>query len=211
MLDRSRCESCGAALGPRDLIPLLSYAMLRGACRRCRAPIDPFHWRVELAALAVPVCAAAAGIGGPAIWPVCGLGWALLALAWIDAEGMFLPDALTLPLIPAGLLFTWWMAPEALADHALAAVLGWAGLRLVALLYRQLRGREGLGQGDAKLLAALGAWVGLAELPAVLLGAALAGLAWALLLRLRGASLNLATALPFGPFLALSGWVVLWF
>jgi leader peptidase (prepilin peptidase)/N-methyltransferase len=162
-----------------------------------------------LAALLIPVSAATMGIAGSALWAVCAAGWVLLALGWIDWNCMILPDVLTLPLIVAGLLATWWLEPFALTDHALAAALGYTALRGLALLYRRLRGRDGLGEGDAKLLAALGAWVGLDNLPSVVLGAALAGLAWAGLLRLRGAALTGSTALPFGPFLALSGWVVL--
>ena len=208
-LARSHCERCNATLAARDLVPLLSYAMLRGRCRSCVAPIAPFHWQIELAALLVPGSALLAGVSGPVLWATSGAGWALLAVAWIDASTMTLPDALTLPLIPAGLLATWWLAPEALTDHALAAALGYTALRAVALAYRWVRGRDGMGEGDAKLLAAVGAWVGLAALPAVLLGAALAGLGWALLLRLRGAALTASTALPFGPFLALAGWIVL--
>ncbi len=209
LLGRSQCDHCGAPVPAHDLLPLLSYAVLRGVCRRCAAPIHPFHWRVELAALAVPVSALAAGWAGPALWAACGLGWTLLALAWIDCNGMILPDGLTLPLIPAGLLATWWLDPGGLPDHALAAALGYTAFRAIALLYRRLRGRDGLGEGDAKLLAALGAWVGLGGLPPVLLAAALAGLGWALLLRLRGTALSLTTALPFGPFLALAGWAVM--
>ena len=166
-------------------------------------------WRVVLAALLIPISAASMGVAGSGLWAVCAAGWVLLALAWIDWNCMILPDALTLPLVVAGLLATWWLEPFALTDHALAAALGYTALRGLALLYRRLRGRDGLGEGDAKLLAALGAWVGLDNLPSVVLGAALAGLAWAGLLRLRGAALTGSTALPFGPFLALSGWVVL--
>lgn len=209
VLTRSQCEQCRAPIAAHDLVPLLSYAVLHGACRRCAAPIDPFHWRVELAALAVPLSAAACGLTGPALWAACGLGWTLLALAWIDGHGMVLPDALTLPLIPAGLLATLWLNPGGLADHALAVALGYTAFRLVAWTYRRLRGWEGLGEGDAKLLAALGAWIGLGGLPAVILVAAVAGLLWALLVRLRGAAMGLTTALPFGPFLALAGWAVL--
>ncbi len=208
-LGRSQCEHCAVTLASYDLVPLLSFAVLRGRCRGCKAAIAPFHWQVELAALLVPASALIAGLTGPPLWAACGAGWALLALGWIDCNTMTLPDALTLPLIPAGLLATWWLDAEALTEHALAAALGYTALRGVALLYRRLRGRDGMGEGDAKLLAALGAWVGLADLPTVLLGAALAGLAWALLLRLRGVALTASTALPFGPFLALSGWFVL--
>ena len=206
---RSACERCGVALGVRDLAPLLSYAALRGRCRRCGGAIDPFHWQVEVAAILVALSAVVAGLNGPFLWVACGAGWSLLALAWIDAETMLLPDALTLPLIPAGLLATAWLDGEQLLDHALAAAFGFASLRGIGALYRRLRGRDGLGEGDAKLLAAIGAWVGLAGLPTVLLGGALTGLLWALWLRVRGVQLSATTALPFGPFLALAGWVTL--
>ncbi|MDT7953042.1 MAG: A24 family peptidase [Acetobacteraceae bacterium] len=206
---RSCCEACGAPLGAPDLMPLLSYAALRGCCRRCKAHIAPFHWHVELAAVLVPLTAIAAGLEGSELWAASAAGWLLLALSWIDAEWMLLPDALTLPLLLGGLTAAWWFDAEVLADHALAALAGWFLLWALAALYRRVRGWEGLGAGDAKLLGALGAWVGLAGLADVLLGAALAGLAWAGLLRLRGRAVSATTALPFGPFLALSGWAVL--
>ena len=206
-LARSACEACAAPLGPAELVPLLSYLLQRGRCRHCRAPIAPFHWHIELAALAV---AAAALLLDPArVWPDCILGWTLLPLAWIDAQTFRLPDALTLPLIPAGLLLAWSDdGLPAAADHAAAAAAGFIAFRAVALAYRALRGRDGLGEGDAKLLAALGAWTGLAGLAPTILGAALAGLAAALLLRLRGQAVSAATPIPFGPCLALAGWIV---
>ena len=203
-LARSACDGCGAPIAFYDLVPLLSFAALRGRCRRCGGAIAPFHWHVELASVLVPLSALAAGLAGPALWAACAAGWTLLALGWIDADCMLLPDALTLPLLLAGLGASWWLLPEALADHALAAGLGWLSLWMLAWIYRRVRGREGLGEGDAKLLGALGAWVGLAGLPIVLLGAALAGL-----LRLRGEAIDASTALPFGPFLALAGWGVM--
>lgn len=206
---RSACETCGAPVAAYDLVPLLSFAALRGRCRRCAAAIAPFHWQVELAAVLVPVSALLAGLLGAPLWAACAAGWTLLALAWIDANCMLLPDALTLPLLLAGLAASWWLEPDALADRALAAALGWLALFLLAWAYRRLRGRDGLGDGDAKLLGALGAWVGLSGISTVLLGAALAGLLWAGLLRWRGAAIGAGTALPFGPFLALAGWVVL--
>jgi leader peptidase (prepilin peptidase)/N-methyltransferase len=209
VLARSACERCGTTVAAYDLVPLLSFAALRGQCRHCHAAIAPFHWQVEAAATLVPVSAELAGLQGPFLWAACFAGWSLLALAWIDARTMLLPDVLTLPLIPSGLLASAWLDPNQLTDHAIAAALGFGLLRGLDLLYRWVRGRQGLGEGDAKLLAALGAWVGIADLPTVLLGAALAGLLWALTLRLRGVPLSPTTAVPFGPFLALAGWAVL--
>lgn len=207
---RSRCESCGRTLGPAELVPLASYALLRGRCRGCAAPIAPFHPGVELAALAVALWAVLAADGAPParLWADLGLGWTLLALAWIDLEHGRLPDVLTLPLVVAGLLATWAVEPAALLDHALGAVLGYAAFALLTLAYRAWRGREGLGGGDAKLLAAAGAWVGWGGLDLVVVIGALAGLATALLLRRPGVPLGAATAVPFGPGLALGLWLV---
>jgi leader peptidase (prepilin peptidase) / N-methyltransferase len=205
---RSACESCGAALAARDLVPLGSFLALRGRCRSCAAPIAGFHPAVELAALGVACLAALAAHDDPVrLWIGCGLGWALLALAWIDWEHLLLPDAITLPLAPAGLAAALWLAPEALAARAAGAVLGYGAFRGFAWAYRRLRGREGLGQGDAKLLAAAGAWLGWEALPAVLLLAALVGLALAGALALRRGGLDPGARLPFGPCLALAFWL----
>ncbi len=216
-LARSACEGCGRTLPAQDLVPLLSFALLRGRCRFCRAGIARFHVWVELAAVAVAAWAMAAtgnvglqggGLqGGGPLWANCVLGWLLLALAWIDRDHLRLPDALTLPLVALGLLATWWLHPDAAADHALAAAAGYLAFRGVALAYRLLRQREGLGQGDAKLLAASGAWVGLAGLPTVVLGAAVIALSMTLAQRLfqRHAA---DTPIPFGPYLALATWLV---
>jgi len=215
-LARSACEGCGRTLPARDLVPLLSFAVLRGRCRFCRAGIARFHMWIELAAVAVAAWAMATanvglqgwGVqGGGPLWANCILGWSLLALAWIDRDHLRLPDALTLPLVALGLLATWWLDPDAAADHALAAAAGYLAFRGVALAYRLLRQREGLGQGDAKLLAASGAWVGLAGLPTVVLGAAVIALSMTLAQRLfqRHAA---DTPIPFGPYLALATWLV---
>ncbi len=204
---RSRCPSCRQPIAPWDMVPLASYAWLRGRCRACGDRIGRFHPAVELAALAVPLSAGLVGIEPPWLWVGCGFGWALLALGWIDWECFRLPDELTLPLVLAGLIVTWRLAPDALADHALAAVSGYAGLRLLNAVYRALRGRDGLGQGDAKLLAAAGAWLGLLALPIVLWAAAVGGLAAAAVMRLRGSPVKLLTPVPFGACLALAMWL----
>ncbi len=206
---RSACEGCGRALLLRDMVPLVSFVMLRGRCRFCRAGIARFHAWIELAAVAV---AAGAVLAMPdaeagALWVDCALGWWLLVLAWIDWDHLRLPDVLTLPLVVAGLLAAWGLEPEAMGDHAVAAALAYLAFRGIALAYRLLRGREGLGQGDAKLLAASGAWVGLAGLPSVVLGGALA----ALLVTLGQRAFGRHAAdmpIPFGPYLALATWVV---
>jgi leader peptidase (prepilin peptidase)/N-methyltransferase len=143
-----------------------------------------------------------------ALWASCALGWLLLTLAVCDWRTYVLPDVLSLPLLLLGLAATAWMSPTDLTDHALAAALGYALLRGLALLYQRVRGREGLGAGDAKLLAVGGAWLGLAALPWVLLIAAFGGFLHAAVLALRGRRLSGGTPIQFGPCLALSIWLL---
>jgi leader peptidase (prepilin peptidase) / N-methyltransferase len=204
---RSRCEHCGNALAARDLVPFASWLVAGGCCRFCGQPLGWFYPAIELAAVAVALLAVASD-RGVAMWLDCVLGWWLLALGWIDLRHWLLPDALTLPLVIAGLASAALLDPEQLIDRAVGAALGYLGLRLIAIAYRALRGREGLGQGDAKLLAASGAWVGASTLPQVIFGAAASALLVAACLRLAGMRLAAYSALPFGPFLALATWLI---
>jgi leader peptidase (prepilin peptidase)/N-methyltransferase len=199
---RSRCESCGHALGPLELVPIASFLVQRGRCRACGAPIARTHLYAELAAIAVAGAVLATGAEGAELWAGCALSWTLLALAWIDTEFLILPEVLTLPLLVAGLCVAWRDTPWALTDRAIGAIAGWLGFLLLGTLYRAVRKREGLGQGDAKLFGVAGAWLGWEALGNVLLLAAMLGLGVALLRRMRGERLHAATALPFGPPLA---------
>jgi leader peptidase (prepilin peptidase) / N-methyltransferase len=188
---RSACAQCGMRLGALDLVPLVSFAVFRGRCRYCRAPIGLFYLAVELAAAAVALWVVLVDSSTDRIWVDCGLGWTLLALAWIDWTDFLLPDVLTLPLVLAGLASTLTFDSGALTDHCLAAILAY-----------------GLGGGDAKLIAGAGAWCGLAALPLVVLGSALLGLLAALGLALTGRSMTSTTRIPFGPCIALAFWLV---
>ena len=203
---RSRCEACDAVLTARDLVPLISWIASRGRCRRCGHPLGWFYPGIEVAALLVALVAL--GVDGvPRAWLDSVLGWWLLALSWIDVRRWVLPDVLTLPLIVAGLLAAILFEPESLIDRALGAVFGYLALQAVAAGYRAMRGREGLGGGDAKLFGAAGAWVGVMALPQLILAAALIALATAGALRLGGVRLHARSALVFGPFIALPTWV----
>jgi leader peptidase (prepilin peptidase)/N-methyltransferase len=204
---RSRCEGCGRVLAARDLVPLFGWLAQRGCCRFCGSRLGWFYPGVELAALALAVVAAMRDAGA-AVWLDCVLGWWLLALGWIDFRYWLLPDLLTLPLVAAGLAAALAIEPESMAGRALGAGIGYLVFRVLAYLYRKLRGREGLGGGDAKLLAAGGAWVGIDGLPQVVLIAALSGLLAAACWRLAGVRVRPSSALPFGPFLALAIWLV---
>jgi leader peptidase (prepilin peptidase)/N-methyltransferase len=204
---RSRCDGCGATLPAGELVPLLSYAAVRGRCRRCGAPIDRRQPAMELAAAGIGLVAALAH-PLPLALATAALGWWLLILAALDTEHHWLPDALTLPLIPLGLAVAGAGLGPPLADRAIGAATGWAVLAAIALAYRRLRAREGLGGGDPKLLAALGAWLGWNLLPFVLLGAGMAGLLAVLAMRARGEAIGGTTRLPLGALMALSAWPI---
>lgn len=143
----------------------------------------------------------------PVAWLTAGLGWALLALALSDLRTMRLPDRLTLPLVVAGLAAAALLPGAAWRDHLAGAAAGFGFAAAVAWGYRRLRGRDGLGMGDAKLLAAAGAWVSWVGLPTVLVWACLSALALVAGLRLAGRPVDGATAIPFGPHLALGIWL----
>ncbi len=203
---RSACETCAGPLGAGDLLPIVSFLAIRGRCRACRAPISGFHLAIELAAVVVALGAVALAPEPQLVWAGCVLGWWLLALAWIDARHMLLPDALTLPLILAGLGVAWLDDPVTVPAHALGAAAGYLAFRAVGVCYARLRGRDGLGEGDAKLLAAGGAWVGWQPLADLVLVAALAALAVGLGIAVYRRRLQRDLALPFGPFLAIALW-----
>jgi leader peptidase (prepilin peptidase)/N-methyltransferase len=204
---RSACEHCGATLRARDLVPLLSWLSTRGRCRYCQAPLGFFYPAIELAALAVALWSAAL-TSGVLVWASCLLGWLLLALAAIDLRHFLLPDFLTLPLVAAGLVIALALEPERLSSHGIGAAAGFLFVILVRQGYWLLRRREGIGLGDAKLLAAAGAWVSWEGLPSVVLIAAVAALAGALLRPKRGGSISLTDRVPFGAALCLGTWMV---
>lgn len=203
---RSQCPACHATLRAHDLVPVFSWMWSRGRCRYCAAAISPYYPLVEIGAAAIGALALA-WLSGPEAWLAALLGWWLLALALIDLEAWLLPDPLTLPLIAAGLVASaTGLAPGgSLLNAAAGAAAGYLSLAGIGHLYRKLRGRDGLGLGDAKLLAAAGAWLGLASLPWLVLTAALLGLVMALF---RAGPLRAETAVPFGPPLALAFWAM---
>lgn len=205
---RSACPACGTPLAPLDLLPLISFARQRGRCRHCRQTIGWFYPAIELSAVAISVWALLASQTLEQAWLSCVLGWTLLTLGWIDAENFVLPDVLTLPLILVGLGATAMQTPDELFWHASAAALGYLALYSVGIVYRAVRGMDGLGMGDAKLLAAAGAWLGMFALPWVVLSAAIAALFYAGIAAALGRRMRAQTAVPFGPFLAGAIWCV---
>jgi len=201
---RSACRACGTRLGAADLVPVLSWLFLRGRCRHCGAPVGLFYPAIELAALAIALWSATA-FSGFALWASCVLGWVLLALSVTDMKYFRLPDFLTLPLVVAGLVTVAVLEPDSVVAHVVGAVAGYLFVRLLRFAYRAVRGREGMGLGDAKLLAAAGAWVSWQGLPSVLVIAALSALA--VVLVWRGPKIDPAQRVPFGVFLSLGLWI----
>ena len=208
---RSCCDSCGRSLNAFDLVPLFGWLFARGKCRTCGVRIDWVHPLVELG------CALIGGFSAWAFDPLSALifaigGWLLLTLAVLDARHMWLPDALTLPLAALGLTLGDWTLPAPFWDRVIGAAAGTILLALLSLGYRRLRGREGLGLGDAKLLGAIGAWMGWQALPFVVLIASTAALFWVLVLRGIGKAVDAQTRMPLGSFLCFAvvpTWILL--
>lgn len=208
MTPGSHCPACAAPVRAWQNIPLLSYLALRGRCGGCGVAISPRYPLVEL--LCGALFAFLAWRFGWS-WQLGGyllLTAVLLALAFIDADTQLLPDSLTLPLLWAGLLFNLWSGVVPLADAVVGAAAGYLSLWLVFHLFKLATGKEGMGYGDFKLLAALGAWLGWQMLPLIILLSSLVGaLAGIVLLML--ARLGRGQPLPFGPYLAAAGWIAL--
>lgn len=204
---RSQCRSCGHVLQPLELVPIASWIALNGRCRVCRTPIGWYYPAMELGALMV-VPWASTQLEGALLWATIGLGWALLALSAMDLRYLVLADAITLPMIAAGLAVSAWLNLDQVWLHGLGAAVGFLIMVAVARIYRAVRGRDGLGLGDAKLMAAAGAWVGVQGLGTVLLYAVGAALAYATLARASGRPIDAATPIPLGAGIALALWIV---
>jgi leader peptidase (prepilin peptidase)/N-methyltransferase len=215
VVPRSACPSCQAPITALQNIPLISWLALRGRCANCRAPISVRYPLVELlTGLASAAVAWKFGFGWPAAAGLA-FSWALIALAGIDLDTQLLPDALTLPLLWGGLLASLAWSPAVSASlpvppsEALAgAAAGYLSLWSVYHLFRLLTGKEGMGHGDFKLLAALGAWLGWRLLLPIVLASALVGAVVGLTLIVLGRR-GRSVPLPFGPFLAAAGWLAM--
>ncbi len=205
ILGRSACDHCGSPLKAWDLVPVISWVTLGGRCRYCGGRLGFFYPLMELAAFGVALWAAIV-FSGWMLWASCALGLALLTLAATDLLYFRLPDFLTLPLIGAGLLASSAISQGRLIDCVLGSLAGLVLVLILRAVYFHLRGREGIGLGDAKLLAAAGAWVTWAGLPSVLLIASLSGLGFALISR--WGSLSFSDRIPFGAFLCAGIWLV---
>ncbi|MBB4657629.1 prepilin peptidase [Parvularcula dongshanensis] len=197
----SHCPSCGHGLGPAELVPVLSYLALRGRCSACGARIAPRYLLLE-------ALGGLAGLSAGLLFPVpfaffvLALLLLLMTAAAVDSETGYLPDALTGPALWLGLLVSATGVGLDPGAAIFGAALGYVALRGVEEAYRALRGREGLGRGDAKLLAAGGAWLGPGSLPFIVLLAAFSALVVIGAQAARGRSVEGGTEVRFGPYLA---------
>lgn len=203
---RSACDHCGATVRARDLIPIVSYVLLRGRATCCGGRIDPLHMVAEAGGLMIGTLAVVATPSPSHALCAAVMGWLLLALALLDLRHFWLPDRLVAALAVAAMLPSAFGLPPALFDRLVGGVAAWLAFMAIRFLYRRLRGREGMGAGDAKLFGALGLWLGWRLLPLLLLLAALGGLAVALATAIGRGGIDRSSRLPFGLFLALASW-----
>jgi leader peptidase (prepilin peptidase)/N-methyltransferase len=207
VVERSHCPHCKHVLSWYENIPLFSWLALRGRCRHCHAPISPQYPLVELLTMLLFLaCVARFGFGWQGFGAMVFTAF-LVSMSGIDLRTQLLPDALTLPLM--------WLGLIAASDHLyiaakpalVGAAVGYASLWSVWWLFKQLTGKEGMGHGDFKLLAAIGAWSGLRGiLPTILIASVAGAIIGSIWLAVKGR--DRATPIPFGPYLAIGGWIV---
>ncbi len=210
VVPRSQCPSCGHGITALENIPVLSWLALRGKCSACGARISPRYPVVEILGGVLAACA---------IWrfgptwvglAACGFLWSLLALTFIDFDTQLLPDDITLPLLWAGLAVNLSGAFVPLREAIIGAMAGYLSLWAVYWLFKLIRGKEGMGHGDFKLLAALGAWLGWQMLPVIILMSSVVGAFIGIaLVVFKGRDHNIPLA--FGPYLAIAGVIALFF
>ncbi|WP_046223311.1 prepilin peptidase [Vibrio sp. ECSMB14106] len=206
---RSTCPKCDTQLRVIDNIPVLSWLFLEGKCHSCANPISARYPLVEL--LTATLCTVVASHFGFSFYAIALIffTFALITATFIDLDTMMLPDQITLPLIWSGIALTLFnISPVSLQDSVVGAMVGYLALWSVYWLFKLLTGKEGMGYGDFKLLAALGAWLGWQHLPMIILLSSLVGLIFGLI-QLRLKQQGIDKAFPFGPYLAIAGWVSL--
>jgi leader peptidase (prepilin peptidase) / N-methyltransferase len=217
VVPRSACPACKAPITALQNIPVMSYLFLKGRCANCGTRISPRYPAIEaLTGLLSATVAWKFGFGWPALAALV-LSWFLIALTFIDVDHQLLPDNLTLPLLWIGLLLSLWSShaggailPVDPRSSIIGAIAGYLSLWSVYHLFRLLTGKEGMGYGDFKLFAALGAWLGWKMLlPIILIAAGVGAVVGIAILAVRGQ--NRSAPIAFGPFLATAGWLMLMF
>jgi leader peptidase (prepilin peptidase)/N-methyltransferase len=205
---RSRCPHCNHAIKAIENIPVISYLFLGGKCKQCKAPISKRYPLIEaLTGLLSGIVAWHFGFD----WACLGallLTWSLITLTFIDIDQQLLPDSITLPLLWLGIVFNLFTVYTDLTSSVIGAIAGYLSLWLVFHGFKLVTGKEGMGYGDFKLLAALGAWFGWLILPSIILLSSLVGAIVGISLIVFGQHQR-NVPIPFGPYLAAAGWIAL--
>lgn len=210
VLPRSACPACGHRITALQNVPIVSWLALRGRCAKCNAPIPLRYPLVEALGGLLAACAIWRFGVTPQGLAACVLLWSLLALTMIDFDTQLLPDSITLPLLWAGLIVNLGGVFAPLHGAVIGAVAGYVSLWTIYWLFKLIRGKEGMGHGDFKLLAALGAWLGWQVLPAIVLLSSVVGAVVGIaLIVAKGRDHNIPLA--FGPYLAIAGASALFF
>ena len=212
LVPRSQCPACGHRIGALENIPVFSYLFLRGHCLACNAPISARYPIVEIMTAALTVAAIVRFGATPAGVAASVFLWMLVAMTFIDFDTQLLPDNLTLPLLWGGLLanLVGAVPTVTLRDAIIGAIAGYLVLWLIYWAFKLIRGKEGMGYGDFKLLAALGAWLGWQMLPLIVLLSSVVGAAIGIsLVAFKGRDHQIPLA--FGPYLAIAGAIALFF
>ncbi len=205
---RSRCPQCGHAIAAWENIPIISYLFLGGRCAECKTSISLRYPAIELfTAILTLVCAWHFGVSLNAAFAIL-LSWSLITLAFIDLDEQYLPDSITQPLLWLGLLLNTQNLFTDLESAVIGAAAGYLILWSVYMLFKKLTGKEGMGFGDFKLLAMLGAWLGWQMLPAIILLSSIVGAVIGIFLIISNRHQR-GVPIPFGPFLAAAGWIAL--
>jgi leader peptidase (prepilin peptidase)/N-methyltransferase len=210
VVPRSACPSCGARITALQNIPVVSWLALGGRCAGCKAPISARYPAVEVLGGLLAAAAIWRFGASPQGLAACALLWSLLALTMIDFDTQLLPDGITLPLLWGGLIVNLWGTFAPLGDAVIGAVAGYLSLWSIYWLFKLIRGKEGMGYGDFKLLAALGAWLGWQLLPVIVLLSSVVGAVIGIaLIVFKGR--DHSVPLAFGPYLAIAGAIALFF
>ncbi|PSU47081.1 prepilin peptidase [Photobacterium frigidiphilum] len=208
---RSRCPHCQHTITMWENIPVISWLVLKGKCSACGVKISARYPTIEL--LTAVMTTIIALMLPPSLWAIAVIffSFALIALTFIDIDTMLLPDQITLPLMWAGIAASLvGLSPVSLQDAIIGAMVGYLSLWSLFWCFKLITGKEGMGYGDFKLLAALGAWLGWQSLPFVVLLSSLVGAVCGIIL-LRVQRSDSQTPFSFGPYLAMAGWIsILW-
>lgn len=207
---RSRCPGCNAQIGPLENIPVISYLLLKGKCKSCKQKISLRYPVIEMiSGISAVIVAFYLGVTIQTLLALI-LTWSLITLTMIDFDHQLLPDDITLPMLWLGITVNLFGIFTDIQSSVLGAIFGYGILWSVYIVFKLVTGKEGMGHGDFKLLAALGAWLGWQVLPLIIILSSLVGAVIGISLMIFS-SHDRNTAIPFGPYLAIAGWIaMLW-